>query len=67
LRTELSSTEQRRRVALEQADALRGQVEASELRTRFASEQLEAASGGVRRAAEHQRMHAVSIAARGCQ
>jgi chromosome segregation protein len=54
LRTELSSTAQRRRVALEQADALRGEVEASELRTRAASEQLEAASGAVRRAAEHQ-------------
>ena len=54
LRTELSSTELRRRAALEQADALRVLVEASELRTRSMSEQLEAANGAVRRAVEHQ-------------
>ena len=54
LRTELSTTEQRRRVALEQADALRAQVEASEVRTRSAAERLEATAGAVRRAAEHE-------------
>ncbi|HET9424739.1 MAG TPA: chromosome segregation protein SMC [Gemmatimonadaceae bacterium] len=52
LRSELSASEQRRRTALEKADALRVEVEASELRTREASENLEAANGAVRRAAE---------------
>ena len=54
LRSELTTTEQRRRVALEQADSLRAEVEASELRTRSTAERLEAANGAVRRAVEHQ-------------
>src|SRR4051812_8437734 len=37
IRSELSTTEQRRRVALEQADALRADVESSEERTRAAA------------------------------
>jgi chromosome segregation protein len=52
LRSELTASEQRRRSALERADALRIEVEAAELRTREAMEQLEAANGAVRRAAE---------------
>jgi chromosome segregation protein len=52
LRSELSASEQRRKTAMERADALRIEVEAAELRTREASERLEAASGAVRRAAE---------------
>jgi chromosome segregation protein len=52
LRSELSASEQRRRSAMERADALRVEMEAAELRTREASERLEAANGAVRRAAE---------------
>jgi chromosome segregation protein len=52
LRSELSASEQRRKSALERAEAMRIEVESAELRTRQASEQLEAANGAVRRAAE---------------
>jgi chromosome segregation protein len=52
LRSELSASEQRRKAALERADALRVEVEGAEKRTRAAMEQLEAANGAVRRAAE---------------
>lgn len=52
LRSELSASEQRRRAALEKADALRVEVEAAEKQTRAALEQLEAANVAVRRAAE---------------
>jgi chromosome segregation protein len=54
LRTELSATEQRRRAAMDKADALRAEVESSELRMRTAAEQLEDATAGVRRALETQ-------------
>jgi chromosome segregation protein len=52
LRSELSASEQRRKAALERADALRLEVETAEKATRQAMEQLEAANGAVRRAAE---------------
>ncbi|MEO5567533.1 MAG: chromosome segregation protein SMC, partial [Gemmatimonadaceae bacterium] len=52
LRSELTASEQRRKSAMEKADALRIEVEAAELRTRAASERLEGANGAVRRAAE---------------
>jgi chromosome segregation protein len=52
LRSELTASEQRRKAALERADALRVEVEAAEQQTRAAMEELEAANGAVRRAAE---------------
>ena len=52
LRSELSASEQRRKAALERADALRIEVETAEQNTRAATEQLEGANGAVRRAAE---------------
>jgi chromosome segregation protein len=52
LRSEFAASEERRKSALEKADALRIEVESAEQRTRAAQEQLEAANQAVRRNAE---------------